>query len=72
MSGMLAIERCRFSIAVKIMLVAKLDKAAKASGITRNEIINIYLEREAKNIKLNKEELDAVLAQIKKNEDKRK
>jgi hypothetical protein len=71
MGDMLATDRCRLSIAVKIMLVAKLDKVAAATGITRNELINIYLEREAKDVKLTSEEVDAVLAKIKENEDKR-
>lgn len=71
MSNMPAVDKQKVSLQLPIRIVAKVDHAARAAGLSRNEISAALLDRGTADVKLTKEEVDAINSKIKENIDAR-
>lgn len=67
MSNMLAVDKQKICFQLPIRLVARLDKMAVAASMSRNEIVNVILAREADNVPLTEEDIDEINKKIRKN-----
>ena len=67
MSNMLAVDKQKICFQLPIRLVHRLDKMAAAAHLSRNEIVNAILEREAGKVELTEADLDKINQKIRKN-----
>ena len=72
MANMLSPYRRQIGLALRIETIAKIDKRARLDGSSRNEVVEYFLSTALANLKLNKQELSLVEAEIKANQQKRK
>jgi hypothetical protein len=72
MSDMPAIDKMRVGLLLPIKTIAKVDHIAQQSSFSRNEVINVLLDRATANVSLTEEELDAVNQKIKENANARR
>lgn len=71
MGNMPALEKKRYGLLLKVETVEKCDHVARASGFSRNEVIQTLLDRATVNVELTPEEVQAVADTIKENTEKR-
>ena len=67
MSNMLAVDKQKICFQLPIRLIVRLDKTARDSSLTRNELVNVILEREVKNVPLTEEDVEKINEKIRKN-----
>lgn len=72
MSNMPATHKKKVSLQLKIETIAKIDHAAKAANVSRNEMTQMYLDRATSRVSLTAEEIQAVADEQKRNEENRK
>ena len=72
MSNMPAVDKKIISVQLKLRTIAKLENMAKASGLSRNLIVNAILDDGTSHVLLTDDELNEVTDAIKQNRDARK
>ena len=71
MSNMPDVTKRKVSLQIPIATIAKIDKISIASGLSRNEVSSVMLDKATSSVDLDDDDIENINAEIRKNREKR-
>ena len=65
------VTKRKVSLQLPISTIVKIDKIGKSSGLSRNEVTSVMLDKATAKVILNDSDLDKINAEIRSNREKR-
>lgn len=71
MSGMASVDKMRVSLLIPIKTIRKVDRLAENSGMSRNEIAGVLLDRGTSSVVLTDDDMEYIKQMVRRNRENR-